>query len=321
MPFTPSTYTGNRYIKQQHLETILPALFRKVDVVYNRQQLDLADSDFMDLDWLAQGSSKLLVLFHGLEGSSQSTYIKGFAQSFYAKGWDVCAVNFRSCSGRMNNLVRSYHSGATEDVNAVMECVRNNHSYKQIVLGGFSLGGNVLLKYLGEQQFAIPSQVKAAFAFSVPCDLRASALEMAKWQNKVYMQRFLVSLNHKMKLKAAQFADFPSIEGLDKIKTFHQFDDRFNAPVHGFKNADDYYAKCNSLQFLHAIRLPTLFVNALNDPFLTPSCFPETIARQNPDLYLETPRYGGHVGFSNAWPNQTYWSEGRVALFISSLGL
>jgi predicted alpha/beta-fold hydrolase len=321
MPYLSTSFTGNRYYKQRHLETIVPALFRKVEVNYKRLQLDLPDTDFIDLDWLKQGSSKLVVLFHGLEGSSGSGYMKGFAQSFFAQGWDVCAVNFRSCSGRMNKLARSYHSGATEDMDVVLASIIKENKHKQIVLGGFSLGGNVLLKYLGEQRYTIPAEVKAAFAFSVPCDLHASALEMAKWQNTLYMKRFLVSLNNKMKLKATQFPDFPSLKGIHTIKTFHQFDNRFNAPVHGFKDAEDYYAQNNSLQFLPAIQLPTLLVNALNDPFLTPSCFPVKVAAHNPHLYLETPAYGGHVGFSNGWPNQTYWSEYRVALYISSLGL
>lgn len=321
MPHIASSFKGNRYFSHRHLETILPALFRKVEVNYTRKQLDLPDTDFMDLDWLQGGSSKLMVLFHGLEGSSGSGYMKGFAKSFSEQGWDVCAVNFRSCSGRMNNLMRSYHSGATEEIQAVLNHIIQDHAYSQIVLGGFSLGGNVLLKYLGEKQFPIPAQVKAAFAFSVPCDLRTSALQMARWENTVYMKRFLRSLNAKMKLKAAKFTDFPDISNLGSIKTFHQFDDRFNAPVHGFLSADDYYARCNSLQFLHAINLPTLLVNALNDPFMSPTCFPVDIARNNAHLFLETPQFGGHVGFSEGWPNQPYWSESRAHLFLSSLGL
>jgi uncharacterized protein len=135
------------------------------------------------------------------------------------------------------------------------------------------------------------------------------------------MKRFLRSLTHKMKLKAARFEAFPSTQNMHQIKTFHQFDDRFNAPVHGFKNADDYYAKCNSLQFLKDIQIHTLMVNAQNDPFLTPSCFPVSIATEHSSLFLETPRYGGHVGFAEAWPNQSYWSEQKVWSFLSSLGL
>jgi uncharacterized protein len=321
MPHLSSSFNGNRYFKNQHFETIIPALFRKVDLTYSRQQLDLADTDFLDLDWLTQSSSKLVVLLHGLEGSSQSEYMKGFARSFFQNGWDVCAVNFRSCSGRMNNLARSYHSGATEDINEILGAITKNYPYAQIVLGGFSLGGNMLLKYLGEDKYPIPPTVRAAFAFSVPCDLRASALKMAKWQNTIYMKRFLRSLNAKMMEKAKRFNEFPSTEGINRINTFHQFDDQFNAPIHGFKNAEDYYAKCNALQFLHRIQLPTLMVNALNDPFLTTSCFPTEIAKQSATLFLETPAHGGHVGFSNSWPNKNFWSEERVMTFLSDTGL
>jgi predicted alpha/beta-fold hydrolase len=315
-----SSFKGNKYFKGKHLETIVPALFRHVDIKYKRTRLELADTDFIDLDWLIQPSSKLIVLFHGLEGSSDSEYIKGFARSFSLIGWDICAVNFRSCSGDMNRLARSYHSGATEDIDEILQAISKTHTYKNILLGGFSLGGNMLLKYLGEKKYNIPAEVVAAFAFSVPCDLRSSALQMAKWENTLYMKRFLQSLYKKMQHKSLQFEEFPSIHKLTSIRTFHQFDDQFNAPVHGFKNAEDYYSQCNSLQFLSSIATPTLLVNALNDPFLTESCFPVDIAKSHPFLYLETPSYGGHVGFSEGLPNENYWSETRVRSFISTFG-
>ncbi|MES2560002.1 MAG: alpha/beta fold hydrolase [Bacteroidota bacterium] len=312
-----SSFSGNKFLRGKHVETIVPALFRTISVPYQRERLVLSDGDFLDLDWIKDGHTKVLLLFHGLEGSSDSQYIKGMGLHFAANGWDICAVNFRTCSGEMNKALRTYHSGATDDVNEVVQHIVALHTYDIMAAGGFSLGGNVLLKYLGEQVFIIPSILKIAFAFSVPCDLAASSSEMARIENTLYMQRFLKSLRYKMKYKANQFKGQLNTDGIYTMRTFTQFDNLFTAPINGFKDAADYYAKCNSLQFLPFIRIPTLMVNALNDPFLTPSCFPEELAASHPYLHLETPEYGGHVGFAERLPNETYWSEQRALEFIS----
>ncbi len=309
-------YTGNRLFSGSHLETIVPALFRKIKIEYHRERLNLPDGDFLDLDFLKKNNSRLLILFHGLEGNSSSQYIMGMARNFFENGWDVCCVNFRTCSGVTNKLPRSYHSGATEDIHAVMQYVKPH--YHTLAAGGFSLGGNMLLKYLGEQVYPLPSTLKAAFAFSVPVDLAASAEHMAKPANSIYMYRFLKSLRHKMIEKSLLFPDLIDIRSISEIKTFAEFDNRYTAPLHGFKNAAHYYASCNARQFLPFIKLPTLLINALNDPFLTTDCFPVDLAKQHPFLYLQTPNHGGHVGFSEHLPNKTYWSETRALNFISA---
>lgn len=319
MPYIrSSSFKGNRLTRGKHIDTIVPALFRNIKVNYQRERLELVDGDFLDIDWITNNHTKVLVLFHGLEGSSNSQYIKGMASYFSNHGWDICAVNFRSCSGQMNRLAKSYHSGATEDVAYVIQHLVSLSKYDTLTAGGFSLGGNVLLKYLGEKQFVYPPSLKAAFAFSVPIDLAGSAVEMAKFENTLYMQRFLKTLQYKMTVKASQFPGSINIEGIHKMKTFTEFDNQFTAPINGFKDASDYYAKCNALQFLPAITIPTLLVNAQNDPFLTHSCFPQKLADQHPFVYLETPSYGGHVGFSEQLPNQNYWSESRAYAFIST---
>ena len=151
MPVINSSFSGNRFCNNGHAETIIPALFRKVEIAYKRERMTLADGDFIDLDWQKKGSKKVLVLFHGLEGSSQSQYIKGFSRFFYDKGFDTCAVNFRSCSGEINKLLRSYNSGVSDDIEEVLFHVSKNNLYDEMYLCGFSLGGNALLKYLGEQ--------------------------------------------------------------------------------------------------------------------------------------------------------------------------
>ncbi|MCU0442227.1 MAG: alpha/beta fold hydrolase [Bacteroidia bacterium] len=318
MPIVASSFNGNKWFKGKHAETIIPALFRSVSVQYTRTCLELVDGDFIDLDWHRIGNRKLMVLFHGLEGSAQSQYIKGFVRYFSQRGYDCCAVNFRGCSGQPNRLLRSYHSGATDDIDAVMNHIANE-KYDILVSVGFSLGGNVLLKYLGEKKYPIPTALKAAIAFSVPCDLEASAYVMAGWQNKVYMQRFLKSLDNKMRQKALQFPEAVDLSALGTIRTFHEFDNLYTGPMHGFKNAQAYYQACNSLQFLAAIQHPVCLVNAKNDPFLAPSCFPISQAKTNPYLFLEMPQYGGHVGFSEGLPNQQYWSEKRAEAFINEV--
>lgn len=317
MPLLPhSTFTGHRLLKGRHLETLLPALFRRIAIHYKRTRMTTSDGDFIDLDWLNTGNDRLIILFHGLEGSSQSGYIKGFARFFHQHGFDVCAVNFRGCSGEDNRLLRSYHSGASSDIAEIIQHVVANHSYGTLVMAGFSLGGNMLLKYLGEQGAALPARLKCAVAFSVPCDLAGSAAVLARPDNNVYMQRFLKTLKQKIRRKAAQFPGQVDITGIDEIKDFKAFDDRYTAPMHGFKDADDYWTKCSAKQFIPCITIPTLLVNAQNDPFLSAGCFPYDEAAASSCMFLETPAYGGHVGFSILLPNGMYWSENRAFEFI-----
>lgn len=318
MPYLwESSYSGNKWLKGSHLETIVPALFRKINIPYQRERLILPDGDFLDLDFVRGNHPRLLVLFHGLEGSTSSSYIKGMARMFTMHGWDICCVNFRSCSGVPNHLLRSYHSGATEDVHAVMNHLQSI-GYTQLAAGGFSLGGNVLLKYLGEGRYPIPAYMVGAFAYSVPIDLGASSLHMAKVSNRIYMYRFLKSLRAKMIQKSIQFPGSVLTDGISSITSFAAFDNRYTAPLNGFKDAAEYYTTCNALQFLPHIQVPTLLVNAVNDPFLTPSCFPTEVAKHHAHLYFEAPQHGGHVGFSNRFPHETYWSETRALNFISS---
>ncbi len=318
MPFIQSNYKGNTWNKNKHLETILPAVFRKVSVNYKRERLELADGDFIDLDWVCRGNQTLLILFHGLEGSSQSQYMKGFANQFSNLHFDVCAMNFRSCSGENNRLLSSYHMGKSDDVNLIIDHILNQNNYKHLVLGGFSLGGNVLLKYLGENANILSNKIKCAFAFSVPIDLASSSQVLSSKLNRPYMFNFLKSLNKKTIEKSKIFPNQLDINGIEKVKTFVEWDSLVTAKIHGFKNAQDYYNKCNSLQFLPNITLPTLLVNALNDPFLSKSCFPVDMAKKHEYLHLETPKKGGHVGFSINGIQGNYYSEIRALEFVSN---
>ncbi|MBC7382136.1 MAG: alpha/beta fold hydrolase [Bacteroidia bacterium] len=317
MPYIESSFTGNKFILNGHLETIIPSLFRKVHIIYKRERLNLADGDFIDLDWIKQEHKKLVVLFHGLEGSSQSQYIKGFAKYFSERHYDICAVNFRSCSGEPNLLMKSYHSGVTADIQEVISHIHLHTSYTSINLIGFSLGGNVLLKYLGDGIFEHDLEIKAAAAFSVPIDLAGAAIKLARFSNKLYMRQFLKTMTRKLEMKSLQFNGSINIKKLQKITTFEEWDTMFTAPINGFTDAADYYAKCNSKQFLKNIKIPTLLVNALNDPFLSQSCYPSPFLETGQNLFFESPAGGGHVGFMKGLPHENYYSEERAFQFFS----
>lgn len=314
----PSTYRSPRYLFTGHLQTILPALFRCVAgrLGPEVERLATPDDDFVDLDWFRQGSGRLVLLSHGLEGSSRAPYIRGMAAAFFAAGWDVLAWNFRGCSGELNRAARFYHSGDTGDLTHVI--AHAHHPYARLALVGFSLGGNVTLKYLGENDRLVHPKVRSAVAFSVPCDLAASARRLDEPANRFYTRRFLRSLRRKVLQKAGQMPGVIDPAGVENIRSFRQFDDRYTAPLHGFRDADDYWRRSSSRQFLPGIRLPTLLVSAVNDPFLPPECFPVEEARRNPRLFLEMPATGGHVGFLSA--GEAYWSEIRAVEFCGSYG-
>lgn len=308
------------FLFNRHLETIVPSLLRKEKtVLYRRERIETTDHDFLDLDWSEKGNQQLVIISHGLEGSADRPYVRGMAKQMNRLGMDAMAWNFRSCSGEPNKLLRSYHMGATDDLHTVVHHALKTHRYKEIYLIGFSMGGNITLNYLGQQPQQVPAQVKAAVVFSVPCHIITASAQMAKPENRVYMQRFLKTLHRKLIDKETLLPEGVSLDGYNKLKTFPEFDERFTAPIHGFKNAEDYYTRCSSRQYLPAIGIPTLMVNAQNDPFLSPECFPVAEAEQNPYLFLEMPAHGGHVGFTeDLWQN-IYYSEKRAADFFSSL--
>jgi predicted alpha/beta-fold hydrolase len=319
MPLISSSYKAPSFLFSRHLETIYPVVFRKVDEVhFQRERLELSDGDFLDLDWIKQGASKLLILSHGLEGNTESKYLKGMARAATAAGYDVLAWNYRGCSGTPNRNFRFYHSGESADLHQVVLYAASMAQYSHIGLVGFSIGGNITLKYVGEQSEALPEKVKAAVAFSVPCDLQAGAYHMAEWHARFYMNRFLKSLHAKVKEKAAQYPDRIHDQGFEKIKNFLDFDQRYTAPIHGFQDAFDYWKKCSSLHYLKGIRIPSLLVSAQNDPFLPKGCYPFAEASSHPSFYLETPEHGGHCGFYQNNPNGNYWSDNRALDFLSN---
>lgn len=319
MPLVHSSYNPPLFFKNGHISTIYAGLIRKVnDLEQIRIRIDLPDTDFLDLDWsyASTPSKKLVIIIHGLEGSSKRAYIKGSAKILSKAGYDVCAINLRGCSGATNKLYRSYHSGATDDLRSVITHITQLDEYHSIYLHGFSLGGNLLLKYLGEKR-DVPSTIKGAVAISVPCQLADSLEQLLQFKNAIYAKRFKGNLIQKLKLKQQLFPDDISDTDIENIKTLKDFDDIYTSRAHGFKDALDYYTQSSSLQFLKYIKVPTLIINALNDSFLGKDCYPINIAKNNKNIFLEMPKYGGHVGFYGK--NNFTYSEKRTLEFLDSI--
>ena len=308
-------YRPPLWLRSGHLQTVLPSLLRRVDGVdYARERLELADGDFVDLDWTGPASDRVAVVAHGLEGSADRAYVRGLARELARRGWRVCAWNLRGCSGEPNRLLRSYHSGATDDLDAVVQHVLRDHQAVAVV--GFSLGGNLTLRWLGEQGEAVDARVVGGVGISVPVDLAASSETMDAWSRRIYMLRFLRSLREKLVEKAGRFPDAPDPAPTAGMTSFREFDAHFTAPVHGFESAQDYWARASALPVLPDVRVPTLLASALDDPFLAPTCYPYDVARANPHLTLATPAWGGHVGFVQR--HAPFWSESVAGLFLDA---
>ncbi len=319
MPVLTTRYRPPWFFTNGHFSTIYSGLVRKVDgLLQRRERLELPDGDFMDLDWsFASGDSrKVVVLLHGLEGNGQRPYMTGSARLFNKEGFDACAVNFRGCSGETNRLFRSYHSGATEDLEMVIRHITGSGNYSQICIKGFSLGGNMALKYAGEGR-DLPKELTSVIGVSVPCDLYSSLRQLQRLKNRLYARRFLRHLTVKLRAKQSVFPELLTDITLRNIRTLKDFDDIYTSRAHGFEDALDYYrhSSCNS--FLSNIRIPSLILNARNDSFLGPECYPFREAEKNPALYLETPSFGGHVGFYGT--GNTYYNEKRAINFAKEL--
>lgn len=322
MPVILSGYAPPFLLAGAHIQTIFPSLFRRVTgVALRRERITTPDDDFLDLDWSGDPAARrLAILCHGLEGDSRRPYVLGMARALARAGWAVLAWNYRGCGGEPNRLLRSYHSGATEDLDVVVRHALATGRYNTLALVGFSMGGNLVLKYAGERGAAIDPHIAAAVAFSAPCDLRASADRLARPDARLYMRRFISSLAGKLREKAARFPGALDLAPLGTIRTFHEFDDLYTAPLHGFAGAEDYWARASCLGYLPSIEIPALLVSARNDPFLAGRCFPEAEASASRWLTFEMPRSGGHIGFAAFNREGLYYSERRAVEFLRGCG-
>lgn len=325
MPVVPSTYAPPRFLAGGHRQTLYASLVRRVDFSYGeRERIETTDGDFLDLDWArtdtdgapVRRGDRIVILSHGLEGNTDRQYMRGMAGALVRRGWDVCAWNLRGCSGELNRSPASYHSGKTEDLARVVDHVLNQ-GYEIGALVGFSLGGNLTLKYLGERGPDVDDRLCAAVTFSVPVDLKGSSRQIAHITNWHYTQYFLRSLKEKVRQKAKRHPDVVSTDPLREIRTLRDFDDAYTAPLNGFRDADDYYRAASSRSVLRDVGVPVLLVNAADDPFLSNGCYPTQIADDHSRLTLEIPESGGHVGFVSLNGRREYWSERRAAAFLS----
>lgn len=317
MPYIESTYSKSGLLANGHVSTLVSAKLRRVNAPkMERDRIILPDKDFIDIDWsyCETPGKQVIIMLHGLEGNSKRSYMLGCALHANRNGWDVASVNFRGCSGESNFKYYSYNAGKTDDLEILVNYIRTEYNYAKIALVGYSLGGNMLLKYLGEGNPGARTIYKAV-AISAPLSLKGSLARLEERQNWLYRNVFLWSMKKKLANKQREFPDKLDKRAIKSIKSLLDFDNIYTAPAHGFKDAYDYYAKSSSLQFLPAITTPTYILNAQNDTFLSPDCFPKTLAAASKYIHLESPPHGGHVGFVG--PDNIYYNELKTLSFLN----
>jgi len=308
------------WLKNRHLQTLWPTLFRrKAKIHYSQERLELPDKDFLDINWFhTTTSGPIVLILHGLNGSMHSPYVIGLLKQLHRDNYRTAVMHFRGCSGEPNRLARSYHSGETTDLDYVVSTLKAREPTTPIFIIGFSLGGNVLLKWLGEKGEQAP--IHAAVAVSVPFELDKSTTQLNQGLSRLYQWWLVRGLKqaymNKVKMRALKL---PALSALSwkEINTFRKFDENFTAPLHGFQNADEYYKKSSSRQYLSSITVPTLVIHAADDPFTSLDSLPEPSELPAAITYLLTER-GGHVGFIEGifpW-KPIYWLEATISSYL-----
>lgn len=312
-PFKPAWW-----LPGPHLQTIWPTIVRRhFNHPFVRERFELHDGDFVDLFWSGQGSGPIVLILHGLEGSARSHYVQGLSSMLVKRGWRSVAMEFRGCSKDPNRLPRRYHSGDTADVEEVLLSIHKREPETPIFVVGYSMGGNVLLKWLGER---IQHPVKAAVAVSVPFEIRKAAKRVEQGFSMIYLIRFLRSLIRNTK-RIQGIEKMPiDLEKLNHIHNMREFDSTVTAPLYGFSDCEDYYQRCSSRSFLRYIHVPTLILHSIDDPLSTADSVPEHY-ELSPYIQLEVNPYGGHVGFvSGDWPwCPVYWLEHRIPEYLEEV--
>jgi predicted alpha/beta-fold hydrolase len=311
-PFQPAWWCRN-----PHLQTMWPVFFRRHPrPALRRERLELPDGDFLDLDWTLNTGGPIVILLHGLEGSSRSHYARAMLAALPRHGYRAVLMHFRGCSGEPNRLARAYHSGETGDLDHLVRTLRSREPDTALAAIGYSLGGNVLLKWLGEQ--GPQAGVRAAVAVSVPFLLHDSVQHMNRGFARVYQWKLVKSLKTSVRRKARRLAPPVPLIELDRIRDFLDFDDHVTGPLHGFRGALHYYTASSSRQYLGRIRIPTLLVHAEDDPFMPASVIPRP-DELPPSVTLDLHRHGGHVGFFTGQPwRPRYWLEERIPAWLET---
>ena len=307
-------YKPSFLFRNGHINTCFPTMFRKIEVKYRRERINTPDLDFLDIDWIKNGNRKVIVLCHGLEGSSRSKYMQGVAKYFSTRGWDILAMNYRGCSGEVNKKIKFYNMGQIEDLDEVLKKTRD---YEKVVLVGFSLGGGLVLNYLGRKK-ELPENILCAIAVSAPCDPFGSAKTFLKKENKIYTKYFMDKLKRKIVEKSVIYPGKINVDKILKCKTIEEFDEYFTAPQYGYRDALDYYEKVSPRKIIPFIKIPTLILMAEDDPIMSESCYPVKEARKNKHIDLQITKYGGHVGYANLF-GEHYWLEERLFEYVDSV--
>lgn len=316
-------YSPAWWIPGGHLQTLWGKFFRRQPAAPTRlERWNTADGDFLEIHRIdsAPGVPRVLLL-HGLEGTIRSHYAQGLLNEAARHGWGADLLIFRSCGSELNRARRFYHSGETEDLSFVLDKISTEYATSPLAIAGVSLGGNVLLKFLGERGPRLPPNLKAAVAVSVPFDLARSSRRVNRGFSRIYQRFFIDSLRRKALAKAARYPDLAPIQKIRALKTLEGFDDLITGPIHGFRDAEDYYRRSSSLPFLERIRLKTLLLSAVDDPMLPAEVLDEVrrIATRNPAIHLEFTAHGGHAGFiagSTPW-RPFYYAEHRIGKFFA----
>jgi hypothetical protein len=316
--FRPAWWCRNR-----HAQTIWGPLFRKIRLGLRRERIETADGDFVDLDWAdgVPAEAPLVLVLHGLEGSSQSHYVLGLLAGARARGWRGVALNFRSCSGELNRRPRFYHSGDTGDLDAIVRLLVEREPRLRLGIVGVSLGGNVLLKWLGEQGDDVPVGVKAAAGISVPFDLTPCAYVLDRgFAKRLYTANFMRTMRRKVADKARVYPGFVDLAATRRARTFAVYDTVVTAPLSGFADAQDYWRRASCRPYLGRVARPALVINAADDPFVPPEALPMPTELPPHVQLVVTPR-GGHVGFlEGRWPWRVgAWAERRALDFLGAM--
>lgn len=326
MATSQPAYRAPVWLPGGNLQTLYPALLaRRPAVAYQRQRWDTPDGDFIDLDWtqvqdrglrLEDGARPLLVLFHGLEGSSNSHYARALMRAAVNRGWRGVVVHFRGCSGELNRLPRAYHSGDSAEIDWILRRLKQRQGGAPLYAAGVSLGGNALLKWLGEQREAACAIVHRAAAVSAPVDLHAAGRALEQGFNMLYTNNFLATMKRKSLAKLRAHPGLFDAAQLLATRTLRTFDDLVTARLHGFKDVDDYYTRASSKPHLAHIAVPTLLLNARNDPFLPAAALPD-VRMLSAAVTAAFPDEGGHVGFPDGGGSLT-WLPQAVLEFVAS---
>ena len=312
----PADFKPAWWLPGPHLQTVWPALLRPTrPVSLTRERLELPDGDFIDIDW-AGDTGPVVVILHGLQGSSRSPHVQGLLRSLTRRGWRSAVIHFRGCGGEANRLPRTYHSGDTGDVGYFLSHLRERYPSTPVAAVGYSLGANVLLKWLAER--GAGAEITAAVAVSVPFLLARAADRLDRGISRMYGRHFIADLHRTIREKFRHRPGPLDLDAVRRARTFRGFDDRVTAPLHGFRDAAHYYDEASCRQYLRGVARPTLILHALDDPFMTRDVVPRR-DELSPSIRLELSGTGGHVGFVEGGAPWTarYWLEERIPRFLA----